>query len=91
MSDDEDLKQAAADRLEELDALLTEANAELHRIYEITAIFHLVVDAYLDSNPETEDPEEQEALKAIQDARYAVENNTTVDQARLVREEELVE
>lgn len=92
------LQRAAADRLLEMDKiildqeeLISERNAELSRIYEIVAVFHSVASSYLGSNPVAEDTEQQGALDTVADAVYAIEHGCTVDEAGLIRREELVE
>jgi hypothetical protein len=88
---DQKLQQKAAEALEDLSRRVDEGYAEISRCYSILAVLHQVAKLYLGSVPIGETEEEEEAIAMVEDAVWALENNATVDQARLSREEEITE
>jgi len=90
MSTDEELKQQAADMIEDLGVLIEERDNELSRTYQIAAVLHVVAKSFLD-DVTPGNAEEQELYDLVSAAVYALENNTTVDEALLIQDEEKTE
>lgn len=85
-----DIQEQAAQELERLLGEVASRDAELMRVYEISAIFFELAKQYLKQVITTND-EEVEAVSYVRAAVYAVENNTTVAEAKLVIDEEKTE
>ena len=91
MSKEPDIKEKAADALEDLAKRVDQGYAEISRIYEIVSVLHQVAIMYLDSSPAAETKEQEEAIAIVENAVFALEQNMTMDQAQLAREEEVTE